>query len=239
MRTTMKVMWWCGLVVAAGVLVAPAAAADEGLRDHPGYVPLEEMDVFGTSGPSVDVDLRGPMLKLVVAATEEDEPELSRTLDGILRIRVLAGEELGDAVQVRNAILSTSQRLQSSGWSRMVQVAEDDEVVIVLTRERGNRLAGLTVLMAEDQEASLVNLVGDIDPAMIGRLVGSLEGMPDLDDLALGGGDPASERCWRCSPRAPSARGTVGRHPPTSGGRSSAGLPDAGWSARTGCGSAG
>jgi len=66
----------------------------------------------------------------------------------------------------------------------VVRVRDEDELVLVLVMQSGDRFAGLTVLMVEaGDEAALVNIAGDIDPATIGRLSAVLDEVPDLDDL--------------------------------------------------------
>jgi hypothetical protein len=154
------------------------------IRNHPGFVALVELNLFGPDGAQTDVDLRGPMMRMVAAATASSDPELSAALAGILRIRVLASEDIDDPAAARSAIVRAAEQLEARGWMRMVRVAEDDELVLVLAREDGDHFAGLTVLMADDDEISLVNLVGDIDPATIGRLAADLDALPDLDELA-------------------------------------------------------
>lgn len=175
-------------LTAAGAVAAADSLAE--IRNHPGFVALEDLDLFGPDGAQTDVDLRGPMMRMVAAATSSSDPELSAALAGILRIRVLASEDVADPAAARSAIVRAGEQLEAKGWMRMVRVAEDDELVLVLARENGDRFAGLTVLMTDDDEISLVNLVGDIDPATIGRLAADLDALPDLDELAsLRGGD--------------------------------------------------
>lgn len=182
------------VILGLAMMCARAAAAGEpaDLRQHPGFVALEELDLFGPDGPRTDVDLRGPMMRLVAAATAEDDPELSRALAGIQRIRVLASDEVDDPAAARSALTAAGARLEDQGWTRMVRMAEDDELVLVYVRENGDRFDGMTVLVAEDEDVSLVNLVGDIDPATIGRLAADFHSLPDLDDLADLGRDAAS-----------------------------------------------
>ncbi len=174
------------LVLGLAAMCATSAAADglADLRSHPGFVALEDLNLFGPDGPTTDVDLHGPMMKLVASATASSDPELSAALAGILRIRVLASEDVGDEQAVRSAIAGAGEQLEAAGWTRMARVADGDEMVLVLVREAGEHFSGMTVLVADGDEASLVNLVGDIDPATIGRLAAHLDALPDLDDLA-------------------------------------------------------
>ncbi len=168
------------LVASASLCVAQSAPT----APDPGAVALEGLGVFGSAGAAVDVDLRGPMVQLVAAAAADNDPDVAELLRGIRSIRVLSGVPGADGSQMRDRFETLAGDLESRGWSRVVRVREHDELVLVLVMPSGNRLAGLTVLLLEDDdEAALVNIAGDIDPATIGRLSAVLDEVPDLDDL--------------------------------------------------------
>ena len=151
----------------------------------PGSVAIEDLGAFGPDGAEVEVDLQGPMVQLVAAATSESDPDVSALLRSIRRIRVLSGVPGGEWTETRDRLEQAVIDLERSGWSRIVRVRDDDELVYVLVLPVGDRFAGMTVLVLDGpDEASLVNIAGDIDPATIGRLSAVLDDVPDLDELA-------------------------------------------------------
>jgi hypothetical protein len=168
------------MVATAGLSLAqPAPAAPD-----PGAVAIEDLGAFAADGASIDVDLQGPMVQLIAAAAAEDDPEVAELLRGIRRIRVLSGAPGEDWPQMLDRFETAARTLESRGWTRVVRVRDEDELVLVLVMQSGDRFAGLTVLMVEaGDEAALVNIAGDIDPATIGRLSAVLDDVPDLDDL--------------------------------------------------------
>jgi hypothetical protein len=86
---------------------------------------------------------------------------------------------------MRDRIERAVTDLEGRGWSRIVRVRDDDEFIVVLVLPAGDRFAGMTVLVLDGQdEAALVNIAGDIDPATIGRLSAVLDDVPDLEELA-------------------------------------------------------
>lgn len=170
------------VIMLAGTGLGSAQSAP--IPPDPGAVALETLGAFGPDGASIDVDLQGPMVQLIAAAAAEDDPEVAELLRSIRRIRVLSGVPGEGAAQMRDRFESAAQDLENRGWSRVVRMREDDELVLVLVMPWGDRFAGLTVLLLEDgDEAALVNIAGDIDPAAIGRLSAVLDEVPDLDDL--------------------------------------------------------
>jgi hypothetical protein len=68
----------------------------------------------------------------------------------------------------------------------MVRVDGDDEFVRVYVKQGTDTIDGLTVLVNDAfEEAVLVNIVGSLDPELTGRLIGSMDQLPDLDELGI------------------------------------------------------
>jgi hypothetical protein len=169
------------VLVPAGVGLAQTAPSPP----DPGAVALEDLGAFGPDGAEVDVDLQGPMVQLVAAATAESDPEVADLLRSIRRIRVLSGAPGGEWIATRDRFERVVADLEGVGWNRIVRVREDEELVYVLVLPAGERFAGMTVLVLDGRdEVALVNIAGDIDPASIGRLSSVLDDVPDLEDLA-------------------------------------------------------
>jgi len=174
----------------AVVLVAITAYGEQAVEELPGYYPVEEIDIFA-SEEVVNIDLSGAMVAMVAAATEQQDPGLSELMASIRRIRVVTGPlQDTDPGRGRAAIHGAAQQLEAAGWSRNVKVEEDDEEVLVYSKEGDGLIQGLTVLVLEDgDEAVLVNISGNMDPALIGRMLGKLgdlDGLDELGDLGLG-----------------------------------------------------
>ena len=75
-------------------------------------------------------------------------------------------------------------RLETSGWKRILSVEEDEEQVYIFAREMEGAIAGVTVLVNDSgEEIVVVNIVGNIDPRVLGRLIANMDEMPDLEDL--------------------------------------------------------
>jgi len=173
------------LAVTLVCVAAPAQTADQ----LPGYLALEDLDIFAPGEVEVDVDLRDSMVKVIAGAGAQRDEDFSKILDGIKRIRVKAGSAEGkDPAGIRAAIDSAAARLEASGWYRMVTVRDEDEVVYVLALEGDNVIHGLTAMIHDgDEEVVLVNIAGDMTPEMIGSLLSHMDELKKFDlDLDLG-----------------------------------------------------
>lgn len=167
---------------------AAAAPASDPVTDHPGYFAVESLGLLAPDAVEVDVDLTGPMLRLVAAVLEgeADDRAFAALVGRLERIRVQVGEIPGvvDPAEARRRFTEATGRLDGEGWQRMVLVRDAEEMVAVYVKGDDRRIDGLTVL-AFDDELALVNLVGSIDPSELGRLLADLDALPALEDLDL------------------------------------------------------
>jgi hypothetical protein len=103
------------------------------------------------------------------------------------RVFTLAVYLLGDREEAEDVTASFNaavSRLETSGWKRILSVEEDDEQVYIFAREIEGAIAGLTVLVNDSaEEIVVVNIVGTIDPRLLGRLIANMDEMPDLEGL--------------------------------------------------------
>ena len=171
------------------LIVAPFAGiswADEALENHPGYVDLQARDIFGDEvEPTVEVLLEGPMLQLMAGAFREGDSELGEMLASLKLIRINAFPIAEGAGDVAAKFEALSKQLAEGGWSRVVRVKEDDEAVNVFMRADEDVIQGLVVLVAESEEAIFLNIVGDVNPLLLGKLGGTFfDGDFDFSEIA-------------------------------------------------------
>ena len=154
---------------------------------HPGYVDFGEIDELKDVEETVEVFIRGPLLRFVSKATRNEDPNLADLLDGLLLIRVNVFEVTPDNEQkVKDVISDISKKLEKKKWERMVRIRKRDENANVFTQfGKNDELTGLVVLGFEERdEAVFVNIVGRIDPEQLGKLSGKFN-IPSLDSIEL------------------------------------------------------
>ena len=150
----------CALLV--GVL---PASAQRGLQ-------LDDVDALFSEEARVEVNLQGPLLRLVAEASRAEEPEFAAMVDGMRGIFVrqyaLSTARNGMDSRVRDMARS----LESGGWQTLVRVREDDEDIFIYLLPDGDIIDGLVVMALDstEDEATFVTFDGRIDPAQIGRL---------------------------------------------------------------------
>jgi hypothetical protein len=159
------------------LLLALAAAAGHAqkLESLPGYVPIEQLDLFPPDKVSVEINLEGPLLHMVAAATKDD-PAFSAVMAGLKSIKLqvfpLKGE---DAAAVKVKIERAVKWLEARGWKSTMRVRDQGEETFIYLKEKDGKVEGLTLLSFDPKdEAVVINIVGRIDPAQIGSIAQTL-----------------------------------------------------------------
>jgi hypothetical protein len=166
------------------LLLCAVAAQAQKRADPPGMLPLGELGIFPKDKLTVDIDLHGPLLRLIAGATAGDDPDFAAMISGLQAIRLqvfpLAG---ADRAAVKGKVERAVRWLEDQGWASTVRVRDGDSEVYIYLKESGGKIVGLTVLALEPgHEAALINIVGRIDPAQLGRLGQRLD-LPHLQRI--------------------------------------------------------
>jgi hypothetical protein len=162
------------------LLSLPAIAQEDELKDLPGYVDFG--DLSATYGePKITINLGGTMLKFVGMMSSAESPETSELISKLkgIRVQMYAIDENADAA--KNQFSKVKGDLKSSGWEPVVQINEDDEQVLIYMKMDGENMDGLTVMVVDDEEAVFVNIIGQLNPAELGKVMESLDVDVDLD----------------------------------------------------------
>jgi hypothetical protein len=164
------------------LLAVPALAAAP--APEPGAVPLQDLDLFPRDKLSVEINLEGPLLRMVSEATRGDDPEFAGLMAGLKAIRVQVFPlKDGGAETLRPKIDRAVRWLEDRGWQSTVRVHGKDGDTYIYIKQDGGQIVGLTILALDPKaEAALINIVGRLDPAQIGRLGRDLD-IPQLQKV--------------------------------------------------------
>lgn len=172
MKSSAMYRWlkW-GLAVGLGALLAlPAMAQEDALKDFPGYVDFGELSsIFGE--PAVQISIGASLLNLVGSLSAEEDPEaaeLFKKLNGV-RVNVFETETMAEGAV--DLVKDISSKLSSSGWESVVTVNSTDEQVRVFMKINAEMVDGITVMAIEENEAVFVNVIGNINPAELERVM--------------------------------------------------------------------
>jgi hypothetical protein len=169
-------------------LFAAPLAAQTPLDEMPGYFPLELLSVLAPEDVSIEINLRGAMLRMISSFTGDEDPEFAALVAGLDAVHVRSGEfDPAEMADVSSRVAAGQRWLRDNGWLAMLRVQDEGDEIYIYTREMGVDIVGLAILALESGEATAINLIGRIDPDQIGRLaegfaVGSLEDLQERID---------------------------------------------------------
>ncbi len=162
------------------LLSMPAMAQEDELKDLPGYVDFG--DLSATYGePKLTINLGGTMLNFVGMMTSSESPETADLISKLkgIRVQIYTMDENADAAKDQFGKIKSS--LKASGWEPIVQINEEDEQVLVYMKMDGGNMQGMTVMVVGDGEAVFVNIIGQLNPAELGKVMESFDVDLDLD----------------------------------------------------------
>ncbi len=176
------------VLLTALFFLAAAGARAQKLESQPGYVPIEELGLFPSDKLSVEINLTGPLLRMVAAATKQEDPDFSAVMASLKSIQVQVFPLKGvDAGAVKARIGRAVHWLEDHGWESTLKVRDQGEETHIYLKEAGGKVEGLTLLSFDPKdEAVVINIVGRIDPAQIGRIGQSLN-LPQLKKIPAPG----------------------------------------------------
>ncbi len=178
MKQSVMKKWVTGLFCT--LLALPVIAQEDELKDLPGYVDFG--DLSATYGePKITINLGGTMLGFVGMMSSAKSPETSKLISKLKGIRVQIYETDENLEAASQQYSKVKGDLKSSGWEPIVQVNEDDEQVLVYMKMEAGHMEGMTVMAVDGEEAVFVNIIGQLNPAELGKVMESFDVDVDLD----------------------------------------------------------
>lgn len=145
-----------------------------------GYVEFESLSgLYGE--PRVEINLGKSMLKLAGDVSKHSNPENAELFEKLDQIRVLVYDIDDDASGALALIDKLTSRIKQEHWAPIVSVNENGEKVRIFMKETDSIMDGLVVMVVGDgdklrpgKEAVFINVVGELDPALIGKVTNAL-----------------------------------------------------------------
>jgi len=162
------------LVVAALMLLAPLSAVcadDDDIKNHPGYIDLDDIKVPQTSQSMTMIDLGPEILGLFTKSDREDGDEKSSSIISI-HVRSYESDSI-DVEELQPVIERIQKKLKKEDWKQLIYSKEGDEQTTVSIKYGGDRILGLFVMAIDPaDEVTFVNVIGDFK-------------LSDLDDFDI------------------------------------------------------
>lgn len=160
-------------IVLIWLLSAATAAQQQTTEQQPGYFDFDALNsVYGE--PSVMINISPLLLKLMATASKDD-PEAAKLMNSLQGVRVNiypTGGELGPALA---QVAKARKALQAAQWEPVVQVREPGEEVQIFMKTNEQGMQGLTVMAVDAEEAVFLNILGEIDPSQLGKVMNQLD----------------------------------------------------------------
>ncbi len=158
----------------AALLLActPLLHAQTALERDPGYVDLESFASWFDEMPTVEVNIKGALLRMAAAASRNEDPTLAAMLGKLQAIQVRTFRyKPGQRERLVSRSNGLGKTLEARGWDTIVRVRDEEDVDMYL-QTRGDKVMGMmvTVIDPSEQEVVFINIVGEIDPEEVGRL---------------------------------------------------------------------
>jgi hypothetical protein len=172
------------IVVLTGIMWIALSVSTAAQTPSPGYYPIEKMGIFAAEDLEVDVDLGAAMMQVAAGAMEAQDEDLAEMVAKLERVRVQVGTPSGvDAAAVGEAMADAKAKLEGAGWRKILGLEEATEQVYFFALETNGAISGVTGFVNDTgEEVVLVNIVGDIDPRNLGRVLAKV-GDLDLDEV--------------------------------------------------------
>jgi allophanate hydrolase subunit 1 len=171
------------VLIAAAALPLPiyAQSPDNGHVDFGKFTPPDK------GGEFVEVNVNSNLIAMVSRLTKHDDPDVAEVLAGLKQVHVnvisLDSKNRDDVIA---RIKQIRTDLESKSWEKVVTAVSGSDDVAVFVKTRDDKsLDGVAVtVISGDNQAVLVNVVGDIKPEKL-ALVGEKFDIEPLKKLKL------------------------------------------------------
>ena len=161
-------------VVLTTLLALPAMAQEDALKDYPGYVDFGTLsDIFGE--PTVQISVGESLLGLVGSLSAKEDPEAAELFNRLNGVRVSVFENTQVPEEGIEFVKDVSSRLSDMGWESVVTVNDGSEQVRIFMKINGDVVQGITVMAVEPTEAVFVNVIGDLKPEELEKVMDNFD----------------------------------------------------------------
>lgn len=152
----------------------PVLAQEDELKNLAGFIDFG--DLSATYGePKISINIGGTLLQFVGLMSGEDNPETSKMMSQLKGVRVFGYPIEEDPGLARKKFGEVKSNLKSKGWEPVVQVNEDDEQVMIYIKMNDSTMEGMTVMTVDDEEVMFINIIGQLDPRQLGKMMDNFD----------------------------------------------------------------
>lgn len=185
-----------GLLPLIFIIVVPAVlAAEDDIRDHPGYVDFTSLTAIADAQPTVEISLKSPLLNLITNLMRNTDDDAAEFISKLRRVTVNVFEtDTIDVDEIAESMTVIADELDADGWERVIRVRDGEDHVDVYFKlsEDAEIIYGITIMVAEPGDTVLVNIAGEISIDDISAL-GHRFNIDELVDIQLSADDDTDQ----------------------------------------------
>jgi hypothetical protein len=117
----------------------------------------------------------GPSALAWLARHSDDDLEARALLQSLTGVRIKVYRINRNVERVYSRVRDISDGLEAEGWEKVVMAREQGEQVTLLAKMNADVITGLTLLAASDPEVVFINVIGDLDPGSLNKVLASLD----------------------------------------------------------------
>ena len=150
---------------------------------YPGYVDMGSFTEFESGETFTEVIIEEHLLRMVAKMSKHEDEELASLIGGLKLIKVHTFEITpNNKSEAERRVSNIEKKLKSEEWDTIVRSkGKGERANVYIKTDKESKIVGLVVAAFEDDdEATFVNIVGDIDLEAIGKLSNKFD-IPHLD----------------------------------------------------------
>lgn len=165
------------LTALCGITVIGAAQEPGSLSENPAYLNIDQAFDFSVIEPTVNVHMPQFLLNNMVSQFDgsPDDPfagmgiNIADLIEDVQLVRVVVFEAKDPEKQaIVKSGVEKLKKSMSSKWMPIVNVPDGNVTIFAMGDETGKRLAGLAMMVAENNSAVIGNIVGEVQ---IGKII--------------------------------------------------------------------
>lgn len=175
------------ILLACFVGITTLGVAQPKASSSPGYLPIDETLNTAAIQPKVNLHLPKFLIKEMITDFENgsDNPlteldiNLSELVSGVDSLRIVVIEPDGET---RKTVQAATQRLTeilNSSWMPVINVPEENVGIYTVSNEAGDQMAGLALLVNQEDTVVILNIVGRIPLGKIIKLAINNNALPE------------------------------------------------------------
>lgn len=183
------------------------------LKKLDGYVEFDGSKILGRAQADVNLLLEEALLKMMVGAVKDDQPELAELLQDVKLIQVQVFKWRSEQEKKYFDKVSDLVRWlkETHAWSTVVSVNENGKTVDILMLTVNEAIVGLALFVGERSEFVFINIAGEFEPETLGGKLRTLfaklsKGGLDLSELGTMLGNLKSTGSAAPGSQAPAAK---------------------------------